>query len=284
MTITKIKKPLLTVLAIWGLCIIFRCIEYFIIRTDKTIIGEAILHKIAGIAVLCIVSKMLSFSLEYLGFTRKDAIKHLFMGLLFGAAVFILGYGTEMLFAALQGNFQSLQLYVSSYAIDKNIGNQTGLLFFLICVTGNIVNVVMEEGVFRGLFQKVLQQKYSFTAAAIIASLFFGLWHIVGPIRNYADGISSMGGMVANILMLVITSSIGGIKFAMITRLTGSLYMAMGDHFVNNTIVNILHVMTFTGADELMVVRIAIAQTISFLVVGAVYIHKHIRGKLGEIV
>ena len=43
--------------------------------------------------------------------------------------------------------------------------------------------------------------------------------------------------------MLVIhQSSLVGFKGAMITKLTGSLYMAMGDHFVNNTIVNILHV------------------------------------------
>ena len=141
----------------------------------------------------------------------------------------------------------------------KNIGNQTGILFFLICIVGNIVNVLMEEGVYRGLFQKILQQKYRFIAAAIICSILFGAWHVIGPIRNYYDGLSSMGGMAANIFMLVITSGLVGFKAAMITKLTGSLYMAMGDHFVNNTIVNILHVTSYTGADELMFVRITIA-------------------------
>lgn len=274
MTLTKLKKPLLSVLAIYGLCFIFRCIEYFIIRTDKTLIGEAILHKLAGIVILCIAAKLFFFSLESLGFTKKGVLKHLFMGLLFGTSVFIIGYGAEILFAVSQGRFQSLQLYVSSYAVDQNIGNQTGMIFFIICVLGNIVNVLMEEGIFRGLFQKILQQKYSFVTAAMITSLLFGLWHIIGSVRNYADGISSIGGTAANILMLVITSAIGGFKFAMITRLTGSLYMAMGDHFVNNTIVNILHVITSTGTDEWMVVRIAIAQTISFLVVLVFFIQK----------
>lgn len=270
----KLRSPLLSVLAIYILCFIFRMIEYFIIRTDQTLLGEAIIHKIAGIIILWIAIKMLSTDFEFIGFKRKGIFKNFAFGLLFGISVFAAAYGAEILIAVSQGNFQSLQFYVSSYAVDKNIGNQTGILFFLICIVGNIVNVLMEEGVYRGFFQKILQQKYKFIAAAIICSILFGAWHVIGPIRNYYDGLSSMGGMVANIFMLVITSGLVGFKAAMITKLTGSLYMAMGDHFVNNTIVNILHVISYTGADELMFVRITIAQSLSFLLVLIFYIWK----------
>ena len=267
----KLRSPLLSVLAIYILCFIFRMIEYFIIRTDQTLLGEAIIHKIAGIIILWIAIKMLSTDFEFIGFKRKGIFKNFAFGLLFGISVFAAAYGAEILIAVSQGNFQSLQFYVSSYAVDKNIGNQTGIL---ICIVGNIVNVLMEEGVYRGLFQKILQQKYKFIAAAIICSILFGAWHVIGPIRSYYDGMSSMGGMVANIFMLAITSGLVGFKAAMITRLTGSLYMAMGDHFVNNTIVNILHVTSYTGADELMFVRITIAQSLSFLLVLIFYIWK----------
>lgn len=270
----KLRSPLLSVLAIYILCFIFRMIEYFMIRTDQTLLGEAIIHKIAGIIILWIAIKMLSTDFEFIGFKRKGIFKNFAFGLLFGISVFAAAYGAEILIAVSQGNFQSLQFYVSSYAVDKNIGNQSGILFFLICIVGNIVNVLMEEGVYRGLFQKILQQKYKFIAAAIICSILFGAWHVIGPIRSYYDGMSSMGGMVANIFMLVITSGLVGFKAAMITRLTGSLYMAMGDHFVNNTIVNILHVTSYTGADELMFVRITIAQSLSFLLVLIFYIWK----------
>ena len=270
----KLRSPLLSVLVIYILCFIFRMIEYFMIRTDQTLLGEAIIHKIAGIIILWIAIKILSTDFEFIGFKRKGIFKNFAFGLLFGISVFAAAYGAEILIAVSQGNFQSLQFYVSSYAVDKNIGNQTGILFFLICIVGNIVNVLMEEGVYRGLFQKILQQKYKFIAAAIICSILFGAWHVIGPIRNYYDGLSSMGGMAANIFMLVITSSLVGFKAAMITKLTGSLYMAMGDHFVNNTIVNILHVTSYTGADELMFVRITIAQSLSFLLVLIFYIWK----------
>lgn len=36
---------------------------------------------------------------------------------------------------------------------------------------------------------------------------------------------------------------------------------------MNNTIVNLLHIESSTGADEMMFLRITVAQTISFLIV-----------------
>ena len=120
----------------------------------------------------------------------------------------MLAYSAEIAIAAMKDSFRSLQLYVSTYAISRNTGYRTEILFFLICIIGNIVNVVMEEGIFRGLFQKLLEQKYSFMVSAIIASCLFGVWHMIGPVRNYADGTMSMNGMIANIVMLVVRVAI----------------------------------------------------------------------------
>lgn len=97
---------------------------------------------------------------------------------------------------------------------------------------------------------------------------------MIGPIRNYVDETMSFNSMIANIIMLVITSAFVGFKFAMLTQMTGSLYMAMGDHFVNNTIVNLLHVVSNSGADEMMVVRVAIAQSVSCILVLICYIRR----------
>ncbi len=52
----------------------------------------------------------------------------------------------------------------------------------------------------------------------------------------------------------------------MITQLAGSLYMAMADHFINNTFVNVIHVISSAGAEEFMVARIAIVQSLSFVI------------------
>lgn len=272
MSIMKKQKIWSVVLGVYLLCYFFRIPEYFVLRTDQTWVGEAIVHKVIGILILFAVSAGAKLTITQIGFVKEKALCNLLKGLAFGCAVFVLAYSVEIAIAAMQGSFRSLQLYVSAYAISRNTGYRTEILFFLICIIGNIVNVVMEEGIFRGLFQRLLEKKYSFMLSAMIASCLFGVWHMIGPVRNYADGTMSMNGMIANIVMLVVTSTLVGFKFAMLTQMTGSLYMAMGDHFVNNTIVNLLHVVSDIGADEMMVVRVAIAQSVSFILVLAYYI------------
>ncbi|MDE7428199.1 MAG: CPBP family intramembrane metalloprotease, partial [Lachnospiraceae bacterium] len=96
---------------------------------------------------------------------------------------------------------------------------------------------------------------------------------IMAPVRSYYDGTMSYKGFVANAIMLAVTSGLVGFKFALMTKLTNSLYMAMGHHFINNAIVNMLHVVSSTGTDELMVVRITIAQTVSFVTILIWYIY-----------
>lgn len=152
------KTPFGAVLVIYLLCFLFRVCEYFILRTDQTFWGEAFVHKLIGTAILCITVKITSFTFEEIGFSKVNIIQNLLKGLLFGLSVFAFAYAIEVIICILQGNFESLQLYVTAYAVDGNIGHQTAFIFFAICIVGNIINVIMEEGVFRGLFQQILQK------------------------------------------------------------------------------------------------------------------------------
>ena len=97
--------------------------------------------------------------------------------------------------------------------------------------------------------------------------MLFGFWHGVAPIRSFIDGESSVMGLCMNCLILILSSAVVGYKYGLITKITGSGFMAMGDHFVNNTLVNILHVVSENGSDNLQMVRISIAQTLSFILV-----------------
>lgn len=268
------QKIFSVIFFIYIVCFAFRLIEYFILRTDQTWVGEAIIHKLLGILIFYIAVKQLHFTFGEMGFVKKNSLRDILKGLAFGIATFVVAYGVEVLIIASQGSFDSLQLYVTAYAVETNIGYRTELVFFLICIIGNIVNVIMEEAIFRGLFIRILEKKYSFLLAAFISSVIFGVWHTVGPVRNYLDGTSSLGGMIANIVMLLVTSALVGYKFALLTKITGNVYMALGDHFVNNTLVNILHVISDTGADEWMTVRLSIAQSISCILVLVYYLKK----------
>ena len=261
------KKTILTILVIYFLCFAFRALEYFVIRTDQTFFGEAFIHKLIGIGILILVTRFFHFTFADIGFKTGKAFYDILKGLAFGIVTFIIAYAVELIIVAAQGNLKGLELYVTAYSVDGNMGYHTEFYFFIICIIGNVINVLMEEGVFRGLFQKMLNDHYKFVIAAIIASALFGFWHIMAPLRNYLDGEQSLGGFIAQSCLLVGTSALVGFKFAMMGKLTGNLYMAMGDHFVNNTIVNILHVVSQDEADSLLTIRITIAQSLSFTAV-----------------
>lgn len=46
----------------------------------------------------------------------------------------------------------------------------------------------------------------------------------MAPVRSYYDGTMSYKGFVANAILLVVTSSLTGFKFALMTKLTRSLF------------------------------------------------------------
>ena len=267
----KNNKILTSVILIYIICLLFRFIEYFVLHTDTTVIGEALFHKIAGIIILAVAANCFKYNSAQIGFSNNSNILKLSIGLIFGLICFSIAYLIEILIAKKAGSNQGLRLYVTSYSVNGNLGNQTALIFFVICIIGNIINVIMEEGIFRGLFLTRLEEKYSFIAAAIISSLLFGLWHGVAPLRSFLYGESSAFAFFMNCLILILSSALVGFKFCLLRKLTGSVYLSMGDHFVNNTIVNILHVMTEGGADSYQIIRISIAQSLSFIAVLIVY-------------
>ena len=203
---------------------------------------------------------------KQIGLGTKNLFRRVSLGLIWGSLFFALAYLIEIVVLLSQGNFLGLDFYVSAYSVNGNIGQQRGLLFLLICLAGNLINVLMEEGIFRGLFQKVFERKYSFIKSALLSSLLFGFWHIMAPFRSLLDGEMSLTGFWINSLILVLTSFLIGLQFALMAKMTGSLYMGMAVHFVNNTVVNLLHILSKNGTDQLLSLRITVAQTLSFLV------------------
>lgn len=252
------------VLVVYLLCFALRLAEYFVLRTDQGFWGEAFVHKLAGIGVLFAAARLLS--VKKLGFRQERQGLRLLQGLGLGFGAFCAAYGAEFLLLASQGQEPSLEVYVNAYGGEAV---RRAPLFFLLCFAGNGINVVMEEGLFRGLFQRLLERRYSFWVSAGVCSLLFGLWHTAGPLRSWLDGLSSPGAAAAQGAVLAITSALVGFKWALLTKQSGGLAMAMGDHFFNNTIVNLLHVSAAGQADSLMSLRIALAQLLSFCVVAA---------------
>ena len=89
-------KPNNLCIAIFMLCLFVRFVEYFLIETAKTAIGENALHKIVGIIILALVLKRINLSWSDIGFQRNGFASSILKGLLLGSVCFTISYWLEL--------------------------------------------------------------------------------------------------------------------------------------------------------------------------------------------
>jgi membrane protease YdiL (CAAX protease family) len=247
---------------------VFRLIDSFIIRTDQGPIGELFTHKLIGIALLALAVCIFRIKWADIGFKWDQLLRGIITGVSIGGSAFIAAYIVEIAIAMIQGKSPSLQFYVTSYNSTGNVRLEAGVLFILICIIGNIINVIMENGIFNGLFITTAEKRYPFIIAnTLFSSLLFGLWHCVMPLRNYIDGNQSLMGALITALLYCSTSFIFSVQIGMMYKQSSALWDGMVVHFINNASVNLLHVVFADGTESNPTMRIAIAQTIMFIIV-----------------
>ena len=87
-------------IAIFTLCLSVRFVEYFLIETDKTAIGENVLHKVVGIIILALVLKRVNLSWSDIGFHRNGFVSGILNGLFWAvfALLFHMAWNWRFLF------------------------------------------------------------------------------------------------------------------------------------------------------------------------------------------
>lgn len=266
------ERPVRSCVMIFCVCGAARLMEYFVIRTDETVLAENFLHKIFGIVVLAAVLCLLHIGWQDIGFGRSGAVSGVAKGLLLGGGCFLVAYLIEGLILFRVNGTVSYSFYVSGFSLGEEGARQDGFLFFALCMGFNLINVWMEEGVFRGLFMKLLAGERSFLKAGVFIAFLFGLWHWVMPFRDHMEGKISSADLLVMGVGYIILAGMMSIKWSLLYRLTGTLWMGLSDHLFNNVVAtNLLHVISNHEADSLQVVRILIGQSLSFLMVALYY-------------
>lgn len=268
-------KPVIFCCIVFLICLCIRFFEYFIIKTDETIISENIIHKAFGIVFLAVLLKISELKWSDIGLCKNSVFSGLLYGILLGLVCFAVSFTVEIIILHLQNNSAHLELYISGFSITGSQIKNTGINFFVLCIIFNIINVLMEEGIFRGLFIKTMSGKYSFINANLITALLFGIWHFVMPIRSFIYGEMTLSSMLFMALGYIILSGLMSIKWGLLYQMSGNLWIGIGDHFFNNAVAtNMLHVVSASGADALQIIRIMLAQLISFTLVVILYLKK----------
>lgn len=262
------KRPVLSCIILFAICGVFRIIEYFVIKTDETIFAENFFHKAFGIAVLAVVLHSRGSTWKSIGFTKGKMVSDILKGFLLGGCCFLVAYSMECLTLYLTNQNVSLAFYISGFTLNGETVRHGGFLFLLLCIVLNLINVWMEEGVFRGLFIKILAEKLSFIRAILLIAFLFGIWHLVMPFRDYVQGNLSLADSLIMGIGYIVLAGIMSIKWSLLYKMTRALWMGLGDHLFNNVIVtNLLHVISNGEADSMQIIRIMIGQMLSFAII-----------------
>lgn len=269
-----IKKPILSCSMIFVICSVARLIEYFYMRTDETFLSENFLHKLFGILLLWGVLSICNLRWKDIGFSPDGTVSGIGKGLLFGLVCSVFAYAIESLTLFFLHRNVQLSFYASGFSLTNEKVSQAGILLILSSVVFNLINVWMEEGVFRGLFTKILEG-LSYRKSLFFIAFLFGIWHLVMPLRDYLQGESSLVNLIVMGIGYVILAGMMSIKWSLLYKMTGSLWFGLGDHFFNNLASNLVHVISNSESDGLQIVRILLWQLLSFAIVLWVYQKKN---------
>ena len=266
------RYPLVCCIALYIICYAFRMWEYLALKTDESVIGENFVHKACGIVVIFAALFASKLHWRDIGFTRVDRLKYIGWGLALGFVFYVLAYAAEYIVLYVQGASPFLTIASGSFSLIKQnefVSVGIGFIFLF-----NVLNVWMEEGLFRGLFMRILRERYDFKTAVFISVLLFGLWHIAMPARAFIEGQTDFASMLLLSVGYVAFSFVYGLKMSFLYRMTGSLWAGMADHFFNNSVINIVHVVSSEGSDHFQIIRIVAAQLLSCIFVYMFYLRK----------
>lgn len=270
-----VKHTARTCLVLFVLLLAAHAFEAIVLRMDETVFAENFLNKLFGIAVLIVALRVLGWRFRDIGLSKAGAVKGALIGAALATASFTVAFCIEIMLLKGLGRRVGIGFYAAGFSLTGDPIVQTGAGYLLLCVLFNLLNVFMEEGIFRGLFDGILCMDHSSKAAMLIGSFLFGVWHLVTPLHHLIDGDLDLFAFLGLGLGYMALSGVMGIKWSLLYRMTGNLSCGMADHFFNNCIAtNLLHVVTETGVDEWMTVRVLIAQILSFAIVVAVWIKR----------
>lgn len=262
-------------LLIFMVLLIVHAFEAIYLRLDETVVSENFINKLVGIIVLFSILRSLKWKWSDIGFSINGFGKSILIGLSLATCTFFAAYTIEIFILKGQGHQVSINIFTTGFSLVGATAIHTGIGYILMCIFFNIINVVMEEGIFRGLIPEIVNIDHSMKTAILFQSLLFGVWHIITPLHNFIDGDLKIAGFLGLSVGYVILAGLMGIKWSLLYKITGNLYAGMIDHFFNNCIAsNLLHVSTESGIDEMMIIRVVIAQILSFIIVFIAFLRR----------
>lgn len=256
-------KVMRSILLLFLLCSIVEYFEFLLIRTDQTFLAENVLCKLFILLLIFLVLRRRQESLQSIGFRKDGFFKGALLGLSLGISSFAISYAVEYIVLRSMGQTPSLKFFISNFALQNQNITGVSLTAIGICIVGNVLNVLAEEGLFRGLFLHLGKTAFAQRSNNLLQALLFGVWHIVMVVGWVIDGSMNVPAAIAMAVGYVLLAGILGYEWGLCVQLTGTLWAGIFEHFFNNFLTNSLHMVTASGIDELQILRIVLSNILS---------------------
>jgi uncharacterized protein len=198
------------------------------------------------------VSRVLGFLLvlAYLWVLRKPMRAIGLHARNFAQAALVGGGGVIILFVAAYSLAFSLRRVAGESPrlifgmIDVKTGAIGSAFFSLVWFSGQIVNALMEEAIFRGVVLPQLMLRLRFVSANLVQAVLFGLAHLVVPLASWVSGEATPGAAPAGAATLLAFTTCGGLVYGYLYYRTGSLWAPVLAHLSDSLVALFFHIQT----------------------------------------
>ncbi len=246
------RYPITVLMIITLLCLILRLLDTFIFPLAE-LVGELILSKALGFILIILYLWSINRKPKAIGIHKNNAGQSFIIGFLVAAILLGTYYIVIVVVTSSSGIEGSLQFA----PIDPKTGLRGDFYFALWLIFGNVVNVFMEEGLFRGLMTRKFLDKLTFWKTNFLQAFLFGIWHITWPIKSFIDGDISFGGFILESITASLAPFLIALVWGYMYFKTASLFAPLLCHFLWNSTLNIITFVTTSGQDLANVFTIA---------------------------
>ncbi|MBR6531146.1 MAG: CPBP family intramembrane metalloprotease [Clostridia bacterium] len=214
------------------------CIDIFLFKSDLTVLGDAFYSRFISFAVLVLYIWASKDSAKILGVSKKKEkfTAGVLYGVIFSVIPLFLVTAAECVYYGLT-DLTAIKLNFSPPSLNyvRSEENLTPVIAVAIYAFTTFFASAFKEFFFRGFLLKKLKKVMDFSRANILQSVLYMSFTMALLLRNlingYYDETTTRLGVFI-ITFYIIHETLAGIKWGLMTRVSGSTYIATVDHFL----------------------------------------------------
>lgn len=232
------SKNLPETLSMYLVILVIYCVDIFFFQSDRTVLADAFFSRCLGLALTFGYIWVTRSSVSLVGISPKG--KKFTAGLVYGVVfsvipIILVMLGECAFYALTDASAISLRFATPNLIYIRNSENLTAGAAIAIYVLTTLVGSVFKEFFFRGMLLKRFKKSMDFNQANVLQAVLYMFMTIPLLLRNlithaYDDTTLSLG--IYIIMFYIIHETLAGIKWGLLTRVTGATYVATVDHFL----------------------------------------------------